>query len=86
MEWTGMRQGPGRGFSSAAKAELWDRWQRGESLKAIGRAFDKPSSSIYFQLARQELDRAQIATLLVDLGRFCPPDRMRAKQCGVQSC
>jgi IS30 family transposase len=30
---------------------LWDRWQRGESLKAIGRAFGKPSSSIYFQLA-----------------------------------
>jgi hypothetical protein len=35
------------GFTAAAKAELWDRWQRGESLKAIGRAFAKPSSSIY---------------------------------------
>ena len=35
----------------AEKTELWDRWQRGESLKAIGRAFSKPSSSIYFQLA-----------------------------------
>src|SRR3974377_2161061 len=32
-------------------AELWDRWQRGESLKAIGRAFGKPSSSIYNQVA-----------------------------------
>jgi hypothetical protein len=31
--------------------ELWDRWQGGEALKAIGRAFGKPSSSIYFQLA-----------------------------------
>ena len=41
----------GRGFSAAEKTELWDRWQRGESLKAIGRAFCKPSSSIYFQLA-----------------------------------
>ena len=41
----------GRGFSAAEKTELWDRWQRGESLKAIGRAFGKPSSSIYFQLA-----------------------------------
>ena len=40
-----------RGFTSAEKTELWDRWQRGESLKAIGRAFGKPSSSIYFQLA-----------------------------------
>ena len=35
-----MSQGQGRGFGAAAKAELWDRWQRGESLKAIGRAFD----------------------------------------------
>jgi IS30 family transposase len=41
----------GRGFTSAEKTELWDHWQRGESLKAIGRAFGKPSSSIYFQLA-----------------------------------
>jgi DNA-binding CsgD family transcriptional regulator len=40
-----------RGLTAAEKAELWDRWQRGESLKAIGRAFSKPSSSIYFQLA-----------------------------------
>ena len=34
-----------------AKAELWERWRRGESLKAIERAFGKPSSSIYFQVA-----------------------------------
>ena len=46
-----MGQGYRRGFSSAERTELWDRWQRGESLKAIGRAFGKPSSSIYFQLA-----------------------------------
>ena len=46
-----MSQGYRRGFTAAEKAELWDRWQRGESLKAIGRAFDKPSLSIYFQLA-----------------------------------
>ena len=46
-----MSQGYRRGFTAAEKAELWDRWQRGESLKAIGRAFGKPSSSIYFQLA-----------------------------------
>ena len=41
-----------RGFSPEEKTELWDRWQRGESLKAIGRVFGKPSSSIYFQLAQ----------------------------------
>ena len=46
-----MDQGFNRGFSAAEKTELWDRWQRGESLKAIGRAFGKPSSSIYFQVA-----------------------------------
>lgn len=40
-----------RGFSVAERTELWDRWQRGESMKAIGRAFGKPSSSIYFQLS-----------------------------------
>jgi IS30 family transposase len=46
-----MGQGYRRGFTAAEKTELWDRWQRGESLKAIGRAFGKPSSSIYFQVA-----------------------------------
>jgi hypothetical protein len=46
-----MGQGLRRGFEAAEKAKLWDCWQRGESLKAIGRAFGKPSSSIYFQLA-----------------------------------
>ena len=35
------------GLTTEQKTELWDRWQRGESLKAIGRAFGKPSSSIY---------------------------------------
>ena len=40
-----------RGFSVAERTEMWDRWQRGESLRAIGRAFGKPSSSIYHQLS-----------------------------------
>src|ERR1017187_4816126 len=51
MECVAMWQGYRRGFTAAEKTELWDRWQRGESLKAIGRAFGKPSSSIYCQLA-----------------------------------
>jgi hypothetical protein len=46
-----MDQGFRRGFTPAEKTELWDRWQRGESLKTIGRAFGKPSSSIYFQVS-----------------------------------
>ena len=40
-----------RGFTAAEKSELWDRWQRGESLTAIGRTFGKPSSSIHNQVA-----------------------------------
>src|SRR3982074_2339855 len=42
-----------RGFTAAEKTELWDRWQRGESLKEIGRAFGKPSSSIHLQVSRR---------------------------------
>ncbi len=30
-----MRQRYRRGYTAAEKTELWDRWQRGESLKAI---------------------------------------------------
>src|SRR5246500_1229503 len=51
MECSAMRRGYFRGFTASEKTELWDRWQRGESLKAIGRAFGKPSSSIYFQVS-----------------------------------
>jgi IS30 family transposase len=51
MEWMPMDRRYVRGFNAVEKEKLWDRWQRGESLKAIGRAFDKPSSSIYFQVA-----------------------------------
>ncbi len=40
-----------RGFSTAEKTEMWDRWQRGETMRSIGRVFGKPSSSIYSQLA-----------------------------------
>ena len=45
-----MERGYVRGFDAVAKAELWERWRRGESLKTIWRAFGKPSSSIYFQV------------------------------------
>ena len=46
-----MRKGMRFGFTAAEKAELWDRWQRGEAQRAIGRAFGKTGSSIYCQLA-----------------------------------
>lgn len=38
-------------YSAEQKSEMWDRWQRGESLNAIGRIFDRPSSSIFGQLS-----------------------------------
>lgn len=34
-------------FSAAQRSEIWDRWQAGESMKSIGRRFDRGSSSIY---------------------------------------
>ena len=40
-----------RGFTAAEKQELWERWSKGESLNSIGRAFGKPSSSIYGHLS-----------------------------------
>jgi hypothetical protein len=34
-------------FMEKQKSEIWDRWQRGESMRSIGRFFDRGSSSIY---------------------------------------
>ncbi|PCJ03978.1 MAG: IS30 family transposase, partial [Rhodobacteraceae bacterium] len=34
-------------FTDKQKSEIWDRWQRGESMSSIGRGFDRASSSIY---------------------------------------
>lgn len=33
-------------YTESQKAEMWERWYRGESLNAIGRLFDRPHSSI----------------------------------------
>ena len=49
-------------YTAEQKAEMWDRWQRGESLNSIGPAFDRPSSSIFSQLA------ALVATLVTTSG------------------
>lgn len=27
-------------YSAEQRAEIWDRWQRGESMRSIGRVFD----------------------------------------------
>ena len=52
-------------YTAAQRAEIWDRWQRGESLRAIGRVFDRPSSSIFNQLS--------------PTGGIRPPDRRRSR-------
>ena len=45
-----------RGFTAAEKTELWDRWKRGESLKAIGRA--SISRARYGTRARRAIARS----------------------------
>ncbi len=39
-----------RMFTSTESAEVWDRWQRGEGLKLIGRVFGRTSSAIFAHL------------------------------------
>ena len=39
-----------RMFTAAESAEVWDRWQRGEGLKLIGRVFGRTSSAIFAHL------------------------------------
>ena len=34
-------------YSAGQRAEIWDRWQRGESMSSIGRVFDRQSSSVF---------------------------------------
>jgi IS30 family transposase len=52
-------------YTAAQRAEIWDRWQRGESMNSIGRVFDRPSSSIFTQLA--------------PTGGIRPPSRRRSR-------
>jgi IS30 family transposase len=52
-------------YSPQQKAEMWERWQQGESLTAIGRVSDRPSSSIFNQLS--------------PTGGIRPPDRRRSR-------
>ena len=52
-------------FTDKQKADIWDRWQRGESMSSIGRLFERNSSSIYPLLSRT--------------GGIRPPDRKRSR-------
>jgi len=33
-------------YTAARKAEMWDRWQQGETLRSIARLFDRPHTSV----------------------------------------
>ena len=52
-------------YSSAQRAEIWDRWQRGESMNSIGRLFDRKSSSVF--------------SVISPTGGIRPPDRKRGR-------
>jgi IS30 family transposase len=52
-------------YSAAQRAEIWDRWQRGESMISIGRAFDRQSSSVF--------------SVISPTGGIRPPDRRRVR-------
>ena len=52
-------------YTAAQKAEMWDRWQRGESMNAIGRVFDRHSTSMF--------------GLLAPSGGIRPPPRQRSR-------
>src|SRR5258705_6948540 len=61
MECSAMRRGYFRGFTASEKTELWDRWQRGESLKAIGRAFGNGTAELLEIIADEQDDRIPAA-------------------------
>ena len=41
-----MRLGKRFGLSTIEKSDIWNRWKAGQSLHEIGRAYEKPHSSI----------------------------------------
>ncbi|RYY14476.1 MAG: IS30 family transposase [Alphaproteobacteria bacterium] len=51
-------------YSAAQRAEIWDRWRRGESMSSIGRRFDRESSSVF--------------SVLSPSGGIRPPERRRS--------
>jgi IS30 family transposase len=53
-------------YSAAQRSEIWDRWQRGESMSSIGRVFDRQSSSVF--------------SVISPTGGIRPADRKRGRQ------
>lgn len=53
-------------YSAAQRAEIWDRWRRGESMSSIGRVFERQSSSVF--------------SVISPTGGIRPPERRRHRQ------
>lgn len=59
-------------FTTEQKSEIWDRWQRGESMSSIGRRFERDSSSIHPLISRTggirplERKRSRLALALIE--------------------
>ena len=60
-----MKQRPRIYYSDSQKALMWDRWQKGESMNAIGRLFDRGHSSIQ--------------RILLEMGGLPPAPRKRSR-------
>src|SRR5450759_2577226 len=52
-------------YSAAQRSEIWDRWQAREPMSAIGRRFDRESSSVF--------------SVISPTGGIRPPNRRRSK-------
>lgn len=46
-----MKQRKRNYYSAEQRAEIWDRWRPGESMRSIGRRFDRESSSVFSVLS-----------------------------------
>jgi len=59
-------------FTAEQKSEIWDRWQRGESMSSFGRSFERDSSSIHPLISRTggirplERKRSRLALTLIE--------------------
>lgn len=60
-----MAQRPRIYYGPSQRAEIWDRWQRGESMSSIGRVFERASSTIF--------------PILETTGGIRPADRKRSR-------
>ena len=60
-----------RWYTASEKSDMWDRWQRGESLNAIARAFETSHSAVSKNFARY--------------GGIRPPGQQRSRQALILS-